>query len=309
MITEPINQLKLLGHERHLLELIRLYDDKKFPNKILLTGDKGIGKSTLAHHLINYILSKNKKFAYDLDNFQINKENKSFKLVMNKSNPNLYLIDVLPEKKKIDVNQIRDLIGYVNKSSFNKDPRFILIDNIEYLNINSINALLKILEEPNPGIFFILINNNIKILPTLKSRCLNFKISLSNKECLDIINALVDDNIYNIINEDLINYYNTPGQLFNIVCLSKEFKIDLTSISLNNFLYKIINENFYKKNLKFKFILYESIQLFFRKNIHFFDKNLFLYYLNFIKKIENTKKFNLDEESIFLEFNSKFLNG
>ena len=81
-------------------------------------------------------------------------------------------------KKNIDINQIRDLIVKLNKSSFNNKPRFVLIDNIEYLNINSINALLKILEEPNDNIIFILINNNKKVLPTLLSRCINFKISL-----------------------------------------------------------------------------------------------------------------------------------
>ena len=54
------------------------------------------------------------------------------------------------------------MITYTNKSSFNNMPRFILIDNIENLNKNSVNALLKIIEEPNNNVFFILINNNEK---------------------------------------------------------------------------------------------------------------------------------------------------
>ena len=86
----------------------------------------------------------------------------------------IFLIDVLEEKKNIDINQIREMIIFLNKSSFNNNMRFVLIDNIELLNLNSINALLKILEEPNDNINFILINNN-KLLETLKSRCLNFK--------------------------------------------------------------------------------------------------------------------------------------
>ena len=44
-------------------------------------------------------------------------------------------------KKKIDIDQIRNLINNLNKSSLNSKPRFVLIDNIEYLNLNSINAL------------------------------------------------------------------------------------------------------------------------------------------------------------------------
>ena len=145
------------------------------PNKILLSGQKGIGKSTLAYHFINYVLSKNEEFKYNVDDLKINTNNHSYKLSLNKSNPNLILVDVNVDKKMIDINQIRELILNLNKSSFNDKPRFVLIDNIEFLNINSVNALLKVLEEPNQNIFFILINNDKKVLPTLKSRCINFR--------------------------------------------------------------------------------------------------------------------------------------
>ena len=52
------------------------------------------------------------------------------------------------------------MIDYSNKSSFNNLPRIIIIDNVENLNTNSNNALLKIVEEPNENIFFLLIHNN-----------------------------------------------------------------------------------------------------------------------------------------------------
>ena len=114
---------------------------KKIPNKILLSGKKGSGKSTLAYHLINYILSENEEHKYNLENFCINKNNKSYKLLQNNSHPNFYLIDLLTEKKSIDVGQIREMINYTNKSTFNNMARFILIDNVENLNKNSVNAL------------------------------------------------------------------------------------------------------------------------------------------------------------------------
>ena len=166
----PSTQTILYEHKKIFSDLSKLYKSNKLPNKILLSGEKGIGKSTIAYHLINLVLSKNEEYCYDTTNNIINTENKSYKLVQNKSNPNFQLIDVAHDKKNIDINQIRELIINLNKSSFNLKPRFILIDNIELLNINSINALLKILEEPNENIFFILINNNRKVLPTLKSR-------------------------------------------------------------------------------------------------------------------------------------------
>ena len=51
---------------------------------------------------------------------------------------------------------------------------------------------LKILEEPSLNLHFILINNNKKVLKTLLSRCINYKISLSNKDNLEIANKLLD---------------------------------------------------------------------------------------------------------------------
>ena len=191
MNVNPSNQSKLYGHEDHLNALIKLYNKNNLPNKILFSGEKGIGKSTLAYHLINSILSSGEEHPYDLKNFNINLENKTFKLIQNKSNPNFILIDVNEEKKKIEINQIRNLISILNKSSFNTKPRFILLDNIELLNINSVNALLKILEEPSDKINFILINNNKKVLQTLKSRCLNFKISLTHEQSINITNKIL----------------------------------------------------------------------------------------------------------------------
>ena len=145
------------------------------PTKILLSGKKGVGKSTLAYHLINYILSTNEEFKYDSNNFIINENNRSYKLLQNNSHPNFYLIDLLNDKKNIDVTQVREMITYTNKSTFNNMARFILIDNIENLNKNSVNALLKIIEEPNENIFFILINNSGKIYFTnIKIKMLNY---------------------------------------------------------------------------------------------------------------------------------------
>ena len=65
------NQTNLYGLENELHEFINLYNNKKLPNKILLSGQKGIGKCTLAYHLINFILSQNEEFPYNLDNLTI----------------------------------------------------------------------------------------------------------------------------------------------------------------------------------------------------------------------------------------------
>ena len=77
MNINPSNQTKLYEHEDHINSLIKLHKENHFPNKILFSGEKGIGKSTLSYHIINCILSYDEESAYDLKNFEINLENKS----------------------------------------------------------------------------------------------------------------------------------------------------------------------------------------------------------------------------------------
>jgi len=309
MILEPSIQLNLFAIGNYLLDLSKLYLDDKLPNKILLSGEKGIGKSTLAYHLINFILSQKEDFSYDLQNLKINPENKSFKLIQNKSNPNFILVDINEEKKNIDINQIRNLIFILNKSSFNNKPRLVLIDNIELLNINAVNALLKVLEEPNDNINFILINNNKKILPTLKSRCLNFKIQLTSRQSFEVTNNILNDNYTNVVNNEIINNYTTPGEILRLINFAKNNNIDLKQTSLVQLIKKIIMDKNYKKDTYIKKLIYSLIEIYFRNNVSI--KNIKLINVNnyFLKKINDTKIFNLDEESLFMEFEDKVLNG
>lgn len=305
---EPINQIKLFGLTKYFIELSDLYKTNKLPNKILLSGQKGLGKSTLSYHFINYVLSQNEENSYDLDNFQINQENHSFITLLNRSNPNFILVDISLEKKIIDINQIRNLINNLNKSSFNTKPRFVLIDNIEFLNTSSINALLKVLEEPAFNIHFILINNNKKILSTLLSRCINFNISLSNNESILIANKLLNGKLYDYINKDLINYYMTPGDIYSLAIFGINNEYELANSSLNNFLNTVIKKKDYKKDNSIKSIVLSLIDFYFNKLNLSFSSKVTNKYTYFLKKISDTKKFNLDEESLFTEFKDKMLN-
>ena len=306
MYLQPSNQKKLYGLNNELIELINLYKNNKLPSKILLSGQKGVGKSTLAYHLINFILSQNEDFSYDLNNFSINHENKTFKLIQNKSNPNFILIDVVKDKQNIDISQIRNLKKDLEKTSFNNKPKFVLIDNIEFLNVNSINSLLKILEEPPINTYFLLINSEKKILPTLRSRCLNFRLFLSNQKSINIMNQILNSDIHDLINKDLLNYYNTPGKIYNLINLATENNINLREVNLDKFLTLLIDESNYKKINSLKLLIYEFIEIYLIKKIN--PKN-YLFVTNFFKKIKDTRKFNLDDETLFIEFKTKVLNG
>ena len=309
MKLKPISQNSLYGLKDYFIEFVRLYSENSLPNKILLSGDKGVGKSTLAFHLVNYILSKNEEFEYNFNNLKINPENRSYKLILNGSNPNFTLIDTLNEKKNIDIGQIRNLISALNKSSFNNKERLVVIDNIENLNMNSVNALLKILEEPPLNTYFILINNERFILPTLKSRCINYKIFLDYNNVINVTNKLLGEDLFKHLNIDLLNHYSTPGKLYEFINFFETNNYDLKDLKLKELLRLIIKETLYKKNEFIKNISFEYFEFFLRKNLSSIKLKSFDLYSYFIKRIDDTKKYNLDEESLFIEFENRVLNG
>jgi len=298
MNLDPFKQLQLYGYENYFKELKNLYIKNKLPNKILLNGKKGIGKCTFANHFINFILSNDEEGRYDDNSYLINSNNKSFKLIINKSSPNFFLIKPKEDKKNIEIDQIRELIDFCNKSSFNNKPRFVIIDDIEYLNLNSSNALLKILEEPNNGIYFILINNSSKILSTIKSRCLTFNISFNFETIKKIFSQITKLEINELISEDLICHYFTIGDYLSIFEFSNTNKLDLLDLSLKDFIKIIVEDKIYKKYKILNKLIYDFIELYYLKKEPS-EQN----YLNFddhIKSVNNMSKFNLDTESIFL---------
>ena len=306
----PNQQHHIYGHDKILLELINLEKKNKLPNKILLSGKKSIGKSTLAYHFINYVFSKNEDNKYNISNFTVNNNNKSNILVNNNTHPNLFRIFLKEDKKSIEISDIRNLINFTNLSSLGNQKKIVLIDDIEYLNINSVNALLKVIEDPNNNTYFILINNidrNIK--DTLRSRCIEFKLSINRNTIKNIINDIYPNINYDDLSSDFVNFSNSLNFLIDFLTICINEKINFTDVSIEIFLKFVLKNNLYKKkeykNVDFK----NFIEIFFLKKIRKVpnDKIFRLYnYFNF--KYQKFKKYNLDMESYFFEFNSKLLH-
>jgi len=308
----PKNQKKLYGYHKEFDELVSLYKNKKLPSKIFFNGPKGIGKSTIAYHLINYIFSNKEEYKYDLNNLEINYLNKSHKLILNNTHPNFHHVDIMEDKKIIEISQIRQMINYSTKSTFNNNERIILIDNVENLNLNSVNALLKIVEEPNENTLFILIfDSNKNILNTLKSRCLKFNLYLSFPQSVEITNKILNSNILDLISEDFLHYYNTPGDFINLINFANSLNLNLKEFDLKKFLIHLIDAEYYKNNTFIKNNIYKYIELYLLKLMKgSTSKNkINILYNESIKKIANMKKYNLDQESIMIDLKTKLFNG
>ncbi len=310
MILSASNNTKLIGYNNFFLNLKNLYDKNLLPNKIIFSGDSGIGKSTLTYHLTNYIFSKNEDNKYNYDENIILSENRSYNLIVNNTHPNFFLISTDEDKKNIQISKIREMINFTNKSSFNNDSKIILIDNIEYLNINSVNALLKIIEEPNNKIFFFLVHNSkTKVLDTLSSRCIKFNLHLNSSDKLKIIEKISNYNFYADLNEDFKNNYISPGDLILLYNFFNINNIEL-NISIENFLKLVVEKKLYKKDSYIKDNLSFFIELYFNKKLFSFNYKVKIYnlYKYFLSKIYECNKYNLDVENVLIEFNGKFLN-
>ena len=57
-------------------------------------------------------------------------------------------------KKNVKIEEIRNLKSTLQKSSINNLNRFVIFDDVEYLNENCVNALLKTIEEPSDDQLF-----------------------------------------------------------------------------------------------------------------------------------------------------------
>ena len=93
MINDSMKSNKLIGYDDLFIKFEKLYLNKRLPKVILLSGDKGIGKSTFIFHFINYILSMNSKIPYDKDSYSINLNNETYKKIIN--NNNICILDCL----------------------------------------------------------------------------------------------------------------------------------------------------------------------------------------------------------------------
>ena len=107
----------------------------------------------------------------------------------------------------------------------------------------------------------------------------------------------------------LINNYSTPGLILNLLNFATNNDIDLKDFNLKDFIKKILMEKKYKKDQFIKHLLYSLIEIYFSNNVSVNNINLLTMKNYFLNKIKNTKIFNLDDETLFMEFEDRVLNG
>lgn len=156
--------MRITGHERLRDRLKRLYQDNAVPHALIFSGLRGIGKRLVARELSRgFYCLQGRPYGgcrscdgcrlFDLGNV-----------------PDFVELDCR-DKERWQTAQIKELLARLSLRSFS-GTRIVLIDNADFMPLPAANALLKSLEEPRPGTFYVLIASGTqKIVPTIVSRC------------------------------------------------------------------------------------------------------------------------------------------
>jgi len=303
-INESNKQLSLYGYNKYFKFFTEIYKKNKLPNCILINGSKGLGKATFVYHFINSILSENESNSYSRKYLKIDKNNPSYQLMLNNTHPNFFSF----AKNNMKIDDVRNLLLFLNKSTYLRDLKIVFIDNFEKFNLNSTNALLKAIEEPSINTFFFIVqDSSYKIPETIISRCMKFKIFFSENDKKNIFHNLskdysIDTEKYNL--DDNL-YLNTPGNLIRFfsfleskdIIFNDDYKLYISTL-LDNYLKE---KNIYLLN----FASY-LIEKFYVKLCLDNNQNISIYMKNFSKimyQIYKMKKFNLYEKNTLIFIN------
>jgi len=153
----PMDNDCLVGHAdtlRTFMDAWAARDAHSIHPVWMLSGPRGIGKSTLAYKIAKMVYGNvGDFFIIDLTR-NIDKDGK-----------------VKSDGKVISVFTVRAMIEKMQMSSMSGDWRVILIDSVDELNTAASNAILKLLEEPPAKTLFLLVVHQLaNVLPKVRSR-------------------------------------------------------------------------------------------------------------------------------------------
>ena len=184
----PRRTYNLVGHRDAEKLFIKALDSGRMHHGWLVTGVPGIGKATLAYRMIRYALGGKPLLPNSLD---VPKTDIVSQKLESLGHGNFKLIRIPYDYKtkklrtEIPVNSIRELSDFFRSTAAEDNAlRVCLIDSADNLNLNSQNALLKLLEEPPARSLVILLSASPgRLLPTIRSRCIGLSLkSISDKE-------------------------------------------------------------------------------------------------------------------------------
>ena len=164
----PQTFAQMVGQEHVLRALVNALERNRLHHAYLLTGTRGVGKTTLARLIAKCLNCERGISASPCGECAACREIVEGRFV------DLLEIDAASRTK---VEDTRDLLENVQYAPARGRFKVYLIDEVHMLSTHSFNALLKTLEEPPPHIKFLLATTDPQKLPaTVLSRCLQLHL-------------------------------------------------------------------------------------------------------------------------------------
>lgn len=198
------------GNEKTVNALKSALNEKRIPHAIMIEGEDGTGKHTVAKALAKSILCENGNEYCD--------NCRSCHLFNVGTNSDF--IEVKAQKNLITVSMIRELKKSVYERPDIRDKKVYLICDAQKMNREAQNAFLKVLEEPPEYVVFILlVSSKSALLDTIVSRCTVFSLFTpdfeSAKVCVEEISGIKDSDK---ITTALIANDNNIGKTLSALC-------------------------------------------------------------------------------------------
>jgi DNA polymerase-3 subunit gamma/tau len=159
----------LVGQEHVIQALVNGLDQDRVHHAFLLTGTRGVGKTTIAR-----ILAKCLNCETGVSSTPCGKCGSCIDLDEGRF-VDMLEIDAASKTKVDDTREMLESVQYMpSRGRF----KVYIIDEVHMLSGHSFNALLKTLEEPPPHVKFVLATTDPQKLPiTILSRCLRFSLT------------------------------------------------------------------------------------------------------------------------------------
>ncbi len=169
----------LIGQEVMAQTITNAIKLGKTPNAYLLTGIRGVGKTTTAR-LIAKALNCTKNFS---SGEKCNEsENCHCKEIVGSNHMDVLEMDAA---SKTGIDDVRELIENSKYSPTSAKYKIFIIDEVHMLSKQAFNGLLKTLEEPPPSLKFVLATTEVRKIPvTILSRCQRFDLKRVSVEQL-----------------------------------------------------------------------------------------------------------------------------
>jgi len=167
----PQNFDQLIGQESMSIAIQNAIKMDRVPNAYLLTGIRGVGKTTTAR-IIAKAINCNKHFGEQKESKE--KEYCHCEAITDSNHIDILEMDAASKTGIDDIREILDSSQYLPATA---QYKVFIIDEVHMLSKQAFNALLKTLEEPPPHLKFILATTEVKKIPiTILSRCQRFDL-------------------------------------------------------------------------------------------------------------------------------------